>query len=340
MKTHVSLLAGLLSFVCVGELCAQPPWPPYYGGPGGGITIQYNGGRLRIGGYYGGGLPPGYIIDPNNPWALPYPAAPPGVIQSTIKVYKPVARPREPVYDVTGEDLDLKSPPVKLGPNGPITSQSSEKQPAGKDVSVPKPSIRPDDKPQPPPPAPKAAPQPPAPQPPGPAPGFLKPPPPLPDPKDEANRQINEGVLAFKDQDFGLAAQRFQIAATLDPENALGHLLLAQAYFALGHFHESVTAIHEGMKRRKDWPDAKFSPRLQLYQGIEPIFDEHLERLDKVMKLYAQEPDFLFLAGHQRWFDNRRPEALPLFQNARKLATDPTDIDRFLNAAAPKVVAK
>ena len=112
-------------------------------------------------------------------------------------------------------------------------------------------------------------------------PGFPKPKPPLDNPRDEADQQIGQGVVAFRKKEYGLAAQRFGKAIELDPESALGYFLLSQAYFALGHYPEAVTAIHEGMKRRA----AKIPPRAR------PRFTEAVERLVQLYEAWGKKDE-------------------------------------------------
>lgn len=341
------LLITLVTLTSVAESQAQFLPPPYYFdpfAPNAGIAFQYKTGRLTIRGYATRGLPPGSVILGSGPFVpvYPYPyfAAPPGVVQTrvTVNVYAPqpllVSPARE--YDTTGVDLDLVHPANLAGAKQPQVEPRPEPEPEpklpGKDVSVPKPPVRPEDKADI-----KAPPRPP--MIPGMEPKFPRPKPPLANPRDQSDRLIGEGIKAFQEKMYGLAAQRLHLATKADPTNDLAYFVLAQCHIAAGRYTDAIAAVHEGMKLRKDYPGINFRPRMSLYRGIELEFDFHLDRLKEVMKQNPKSADLMFLTAHQFWFDGNQPEAQALFQKARPLAADTTYIDRFLNAAKPKVVA-
>lgn len=309
---------------------------------GGGAGFCYHGRHVRTGGGFASFGFPGFY---GSPWGYPYFGAPWGVVQNRVSVAvvapQPVViPPPEPEYDLTGVDLDLVTPPQKLGPRGlepqpePKKAEPPPRLP-GKDVSVPRASVRPGEPQQPPAKMPKA---PPPPQQPGP-PAWLQPPQPHKDPRQEARQQIIQGVTAFQAQEYGRAAQRFRIATGLDPASADGWFWLAQARFALGRYPEAAAAIESGMKHKRDWPALPFRPRADLYKGIEAEWVAHLTALRQAVKDSPKSAPLLFLLAHQLWFDDRQAEATGLLQQARPLAADPAFIDRFLKAALPGVVA-
>jgi hypothetical protein len=330
MKPTTWFLPVLILSGWVMEVEAQfPLLPP---GSGGGIAFRYKSNRLSVSGYLYNGYPPGYYGVPvypaapyyGGPYYGPYYGAPAGIVENrtVIQVVNPTpvfapAAERDTLQDVSGVDLDLISPPRKIGPDGDLPREGELKLP-GKDVSVPKKAVRPEDLPKDKPAPPKPAPQ---------------------TPREKSNLQLELGAAAFGSAQYGLATQRFRLAAEIDDKNPMAYFLLAQGYFALNQYEEAVKAIHQGMDLDPLWPQAKFHPRLDLYKGIEMEFAAHLERLEKVAKANPKSATVLFLLGYQFWFDGQQLKSQPYFQQARPLANDPAHIDRFLKAGLPGVVA-
>src|SRR5262249_28545774 len=140
----------------------------------------------------------------------------------------------------------------------------------GVDVSVPKKPIRPEDLEK------------------NPKPEVKKPkapelPPPKDNPAEENARLLELGLETFREQEYGIAAFRFLQATEVEPTIARAHFLLAQASFALGKYKDAVKSIEAGMKRQMDWPERNFRPRIELYKGMEPEFDDHIQRLRQAL---------------------------------------------------------
>jgi tetratricopeptide (TPR) repeat protein len=180
--------------------------------------------------------------------------------------------------------------------------------------------------------APKPAPKPSAP------PQLPRPPAPEDDPQAEYKRLLGLGRTAFAAQEYGRAAQRFQQATRIAPNQPLAHFLLAQVLLALGKYRDAVEAIHGGLARQPDWPTVRFQP-LELYGPNVADYPEHLRRLEEVLQHHPDDPVLLFLYAYQLWFDGRKEEARLLFQRALPGAADPDVIQGFLRAlpAAPAV---
>jgi hypothetical protein len=337
MKRVTWTLAPLLALAWAGESRGQ--FVPYYssGGyaQGGGIGFSYQRRHLSLSGFLGGfsggrlGMGGAYLLDPFGPAPLYGPTTvyvlPPQVVVMPPQAARGLLRQPTLEEETAGIDLDLvpaKKPSQELLP-APAPAPLDL---PGKDVSRPVPPVRPADLP-PPEKVPPAPPRPPKKEPPRPA-----------EPRDESARLTNLGLAAFTAQAYGLAALRFRQAAAADPKGARAHFLLAQAQLALGKYPAAVESIHAGMRLHQNWPRAPFQPRLDLYGGIEPDFAEHLERLEGALKQAPKRPALLFLLAYQLWFDGRRDEAVPLFRQARALTADPSFIDQFLAAAAPKQV--
>jgi hypothetical protein len=321
MMLRAGPVAVLAALIVQAEVCAQIVVGPVPGDPGYGIVrITYHRSGLTISGGLSGYAPPGYLLV-----GPPYP--PPVVVKSSpapritinnyYNSYPPVLGPGY-LDDTRGYDLD--QPPPKKSPSGPGEPGPTPQEPPpfkdmpGVDVSKPKAPVRPEDKP-----APK--------------------PPPKADPREEYNRLVQLGLDAFADGAYGLAAQRFYQATEVDAAFWGGYYLLSQAEFALGKYRDSVAAIHAGMKLEPKWPLLKLQPRVDPYKDRAVDFAAHLKRLQTELAAQPNNATLLFLLGHQLWFDDRRVDALVLFQRARPLTKDPTYIDAFLKAGGPGQIA-
>lgn len=143
-------------------------------------------------------------------------------------------------------------------------------------------------------------------------------------------------MAAFKEQEFGLAALRFEQATQVKDQFAEAHFLLAQARFALGKYPQALAAIRAGLRHNKNWPRSDFHPRQRLYQGQEAEYDAQLALLHDRLAKQPQDTTLLFLSAYQLWFDgdaNRR-EAVVRFRQARTAVADRPYIDLFLTAPA------
>jgi outer membrane biosynthesis protein TonB len=209
-------------------------------------------------------------------------------------------------------------------------------------VEVPRPPAPPDAAPRkepPPPPAPpkEAAPAPPPKEEPRPAakprraPEVPRPPAPAEDPDDELRELLDRGEEAFRNLEFGRAAQRFRQASRTKPTAAQPRFLLAQALLAQGKYHEAHDAVVAGIRLRPDWPKTAFRP-LELYGEAVGEYPAHLAMLEQTLRRFPDDPVLLFLHAYQLWFDGRKDEARVLFRRALPRAEAPDVIDRFLRA--------
>jgi hypothetical protein len=160
---------------------------------------------------------------------------------------------------------------------------------------------------------------------------------PAPKPRDElvvraeAQRLIRLGNEAFAEGHYLQAAKRYEAAANVAPFEPTAYFHLAQAQLAQGKYAEAVLAIQRGMRLRPTWPQAPFQPKA-LYGERAGDFQQHLAHLAELTGKNMNDDSLLFLLGYQLWFDERRDEALVLFQRAALLAFDTTFVDRFLKA--------
>ncbi|MBI3407021.1 MAG: tetratricopeptide repeat protein [Planctomycetes bacterium] len=281
-------------------------------------------------------------VNPLKAQLILVPAPPPGwgpVHRGVVVIYQkrivvaqppPILLPRSYEYDLSGIDLDVE-PAEKLDPRWPNVPRAPKREPAPPHKPMP-----PADD--------NAPPKPKAPPPKAPPPPKEKDHPnldePRADPADEARRLVELGLIAFVNQEYGLAAVRFRQATEFDPAASRGYFLLGQAYFALGKYKEATQLIEEGMRREPNWPLAPFRPRVELYNANDAGWLAHKKQLEDVVEQLPAQPAYLFLLAHQLWFDGMRDEAARMFRRARRVAVDPTMIDRFLDFAPPGAVSR
>jgi tetratricopeptide (TPR) repeat protein len=158
-----------------------------------------------------------------------------------------------------------------------------------------------------------------------------RPPAPEEDPREEHARLVRAGRQAFAGLEFGRAAQRFRQAVRLNPDEALPYFLLGQALLAQGNFHDAFDAIAGGMRRRPDWPTARFRP-VELYGPQVDEYSALVRSTEKALARHPLDPELLFLRGYVLWFDGRKEEARPFFRKALPGAANRDAIDRFLRA--------
>lgn len=296
------LAASLLPAPAHAQIFVPAPPPGY--GPTGGKVIGYVYQKRTI---YSSGY--GSIV----------------VVEPRVIVRQPaVVFPPRYEYDLSGIDLDIE-PPEKLDPRWPnVPPREVVKRPD------PPPREKVPAKPK------EEAKKPPEPMPPKEKPGLGEP---RDEPVAEGRRLVDAGVAAFQNQQYALAAMRFTQAADVDPTNSKALFFLSQAYFAMGRYKDASRAIEDGMRRQPNWPISHFQPRVDLYKGIEDDWLAHKKQLETVVEQHPKQGAYLFLLGHQLWFDGLREEAGVLFRKARPFVADPTFIDKFLEFAPPEPVA-
>jgi hypothetical protein len=288
-------------------------------------SVVLGGGNWRFGPprgvlVIGGGHYPGFVVIPQTQF----------IIKATL------VNPKRPILgagydqDIRGVDLDLV-PPKKPKPSEPAeplhrpAELYAAKPLPGVEVSKSRPSVRPGDPGQEIKPLPNEKP-------------IKQQPSPPQLPRDELGL-LEQGAREFQAGDFGLAAQRFRKALDLGPKQARVYFLLAQAEFATGNYRDAVATIQAGMAIDKQWPRMAIKPSLDLYQGRQADYDNHLQRLTESAAGQPNHPALLFLLAHQLWFEGRRADALALFQRARPLTANAAFIDIFLAAGGPGDVA-
>jgi hypothetical protein len=167
-------------------------------------------------------------------------------------------------------------------------------------------------------------------------------PPKLPDPDfakakanpiEESLRLTTLGVAAFRGREYGLAARKFNQAIEADPTASRAYFFLSQAYFALGKYSDAVQMAGVGLGLDPAWPRSLFRPRFDLYGEHPDDWQQHLQRLEDARARQPNNAGYAFLLAQQRWFEDRREDAVRLFRQVRPLVADPALVDLFLKAA-------
>jgi tetratricopeptide (TPR) repeat protein len=148
----------------------------------------------------------------------------------------------------------------------------------------------------------------------------------------EAKRLSAIGMTAFRDQEYGLAAQKFNQAVESDPTASRAYFLLGQAYFAQGKYRDAIHQIAQGLGLDPTWPKNAFRPRFDIYADHPEDRQRHLQQLEDAVARQPNQAGYLFLLAYQYWFDDRRADAEKLFRQVRPLVGDPALIDLFLKA--------
>jgi hypothetical protein len=330
-----------------------------------GIDLQYKGRRLKVGAFIPTGgytsavlpfVPTGQTIAPGQPIQIiqpypPFPAQPyfPGYPNYyypfystpfygaadnvvTLQIINPpglgqprrglaLAPPLEEV-DISGIDLDVE-PAAKIWNNKPNGPQFAAKGKAAKKVEVAK---------APPPEERKVAAKVAA-NAPKPAQQVAPPVAPKPQPVPLEKRQLDAGMTAFREGEYGIAALRFRQLAEADPPMTRALFLLGQAGIAVGKYQEAIQNLQQGLQRQPNWVQSGFRPKAELYGNDAKRWQQHLTRLEETNRLQPKNADYLFLLGYVAWFDGQRKDAVDYFRQARALAADPQWCDLFLQAA-------
>jgi tetratricopeptide (TPR) repeat protein len=150
------------------------------------------------------------------------------------------------------------------------------------------------------------------------------------DPRDEYARLMRAGSELFADQQYGRAANRFRQASAVDEAQPLPYFLLAQALLEQGSYHDAYDAVLVGLRRKPDWPAAKFRPQ-ELYGANLDGYADLLLALERTQTRHPNDPVLLLLRGYALWFDGRKEQAAVLFRRARKGPDGPA-AERFLAA--------
>lgn len=289
----LALLAAAPGFGQLRLLPVPPYGPPAFSGPGRGRIVVVGSSGIGYGPYTRG-----FVYGPGA--FGPYDLVEPRV---SVQILVPAPEPRllpEPI-DLSGVDLDVTPPPWAKETDRPRHDRPALK-PRLPDVVKPE-----AEKPKPPPPEePKLTPQ------------------------EQSKRLTALGMTAYRDQDYGLAAQKFNQAVDLDPGASRAYFLLGQAYFALGKYRDAVQMIGVGLGLEPNWPKNAFRPRFDLYSDSPENRQRHLEQLEDAVARQPNQAGYRFLLAYQYWFDDRRAEAVQHFRQVRPLVGDPALVDLFL----------
>lgn len=154
-----------------------------------------------------------------------------------------------------------------------------------------------------------------------------------PEPKfnNEKERLLFFGQQAFAQRQYGLAVERFRRASQLDPNDGVPHLLLGQAYLAVGKYRWAQEALLDGLELRQDWPITDFRP-IDLYVDNGADYEAHLQALDKALERRPNDMNLRFLSGYIRWHEGRQQEAKAIFEDLMMLFPKPAVLQRYLES--------
>jgi hypothetical protein len=142
-------------------------------------------------------------------------------------------------------------------------------------------------------------------------------------------RMVREGRAAFANGEYGRAADWFQRAIAVAPVVADGHLLLAQAWIALGKYVDAAAEIHRGVQLDRTWPTTG-SPIRELYGPRQVDFDRHSQQLADAADAFPDDAALQFVLAYVHWFDGQRLRAQRIFESLRNRVANPDVVELFL----------
>lgn len=320
------------------------PGPPVPGVPvlvPNGLGFEYRGRRLSVSGFfntgYSAGFIPAYPVGPGFPG--PFGPGVPGGILPVV----PIQTLPLTGYSDTRVTYQIITPTVVVGPRRGLGGTLEELDLSGVDLDASpsplhkyerdrkgpprvgtKPLLEPER-----PPVPPMLPREDVPLPP---PKLEKPKLEKPMPPVEPPSFLDQGITAFRDSEFGLAALNFKQAVLAEPKSAKPHILLAHAYLAQGKLRDALAALEEGLKKDPDFPLRAFNPRTELFKGIDEEYVRQRKMLNELIREHPKHATYLFLHAYLDWFEGSREEARRTFTRLRPMTTEPWFVDRFLGS--------
>ena len=148
--------------------------------------------------------------------------------------------------------------------------------------------------------------------------------------KDDHERWIYFGKLAFAEGKHGLAAERFRKASEKG-DDGTGLLLLGEAQFALGQYRQARQSLLEGLTKKPDWVTSDFRP-IELYgDNVAEHLIHHVE-LENVLANHPKDETLRFLYAYHLWFEGRRKEAQRVLEELLPTFPQPKILEQFLEA--------
>jgi len=142
-------------------------------------------------------------------------------------------------------------------------------------------------------------------------------------------RMVREARAAFASGEFGRAADWLQRSIAAAPQVADGHLLLAQAWIALGKYLDAAAEIHRGVQLDRTWP-VTGPPVRELYGPRQADFHRHLQQLVDAAAAFLHDAALQFVLAYVRWLDGQRFTAQQIFESLRTRVANYEVIDIFL----------
>ena len=133
----------------------------------------------------------------------------------------------------------------------------------------------------------------------------------------ESDRQFETGVKAFESGDYQAAANAFQTAMALDPEDTVLPFAYAQALFAVEEYEASVMVLREALTGMEKTEQGVFYPR-GLYADDDTLFNQ-VDALMAQVDTAGTDADLQLLLGYHLLGIGETEAALePLQQAAAK----------------------
>jgi tetratricopeptide (TPR) repeat protein len=144
-----------------------------------------------------------------------------------------------------------------------------------------------------------------------------------------AESMLRHGIRLFQKGSYAQAAQRFQLAVNLMPDNDFAVFYLAQAQFASGRFSKAVDAIKRGLSENPRWPEAQVDLRT-LYTDMADL-TQQIADLAKRLKDRPMDAEAMYLLAFELFATGEEDRARTLFEQTARLSADDRHIVPFLN---------
>jgi len=141
-----------------------------------------------------------------------------------------------------------------------------------------------------------------------------KEPPAEPAGESKADRDFEKAVKAFEAADYTGAADKFQEAMVLAPDDIVLPFAHVQALFANGEYDNAAKALREALLKASPEKEGVFYPR-GLYTD-EAILQNQVEQLERAARLSPNDADLELLLGYQLLGMGKLDEASIHLQNA------------------------
>jgi tetratricopeptide (TPR) repeat protein len=151
-----------------------------------------------------------------------------------------------------------------------------------------------------------------------------------------ADKYVESGDEAFRDQSYALALARYRRAIASAPDRAAWRFRAGQALVALGRYSDAAELFREGLEIDPAAPRGEM--RLDTLYGQNKIAKvAHLESLAQEALTQPTNSDLLFLLGVELFADGQRARSRKFFERANELALGANrHLQSFLTVIPPE----